>query len=193
MLKLLDRCSTKIIIAVIMFSSLTSCAGIDPEEADYSDDYLAALQTQTGTTADDPSALLVFIDAMSDLKREDSADRLKNAYAESLYFNDTVHTYDNRDQLIEYLLETANRVESINVEIQDVATNNNDYYVRWVMRMRFEVSGDMVESTSIGMSHIRLDDDGKVCLHQDYWDGVNGLYRHIPVVGYLIRKVQSKM
>ena len=193
MLKHSDHKALKFTVIVVTSLSVASCAGVDTNEANYSDDYINALESYQGTPTSGPIALATFIDAISDLKHEDSATRLENAYAETLYFNDTIHTYTDRDLLIEYLLKTAERVESIDVEVHDIASNNNDYYIRWVMKMRFEISNDMIDSTSIGMSHIRVNEQGKVVLHQDYWDGVQGLYRHIPVVGYLLGKVQAKM
>jgi hypothetical protein len=119
--------------------------------------------------------------------------RLERAYAPELYFNDTVHTYRSRDEVVAYMLRTADNVESITVEVVDVAVRGNEYYLRWIMNMRFEMSGDTVDSKSVGMTHVRTDGSGQVVIHQDFWDGVEGVYQYIPFVGYMIGKVQSRM
>ena len=77
--------------------------------------------------------------------------------------------------------------------MNDVAARDNNYYLRWVMSMRFKMGGDTVESKSIGMSHIRTDAAGQVVIHQDYWDGIEGVYQYIPFVGYMIGKIQARM
>ena len=171
---------------------LAGCSGKELH-VDYTDDYLKALIDTPGVKAQDRAAIENFILAMSDLKHAESKARLEQAYAPELYFNDTVHTYRTRADVVAYMLKTADMVESLKVEVQDVAVKNNDYYLRWIMTMRFEISGDMIDSKSIGMTHIRTDSNGEVVIHQDYWDAVEGLYQYIPLVGYMIGKVQSRM
>jgi hypothetical protein len=186
----MHRQSVTLITLIALITA--GCTGVKLHK-DYTDDYLNALTGIQGATARDRATIENFILAMSDLKHPDAKARLERAYAEELYFNDTVHTFRTRADVVAYMLKTADNVESIIVDIDDVATKGNDYYLRWVMTMRFKVSGDMVDSKSIGMTHIRTDETGRVVIHQDYWDGIEGLYQHIPVVGYFIGKVQNRM
>jgi hypothetical protein len=51
--------------------------------------------------------------------------------------------------------------------------------------------GETVQS--IGMSHIRFNSAGQVVLHQDYWDSGSNLFEHIPVVGWLIRRIKARL
>jgi hypothetical protein len=182
-------------VALVCLAAALLLAGCSGKElhVDYTDDYLKALIDIPGVKAQDRAAIENFILAMSDLKHADSKARLEKAYAPELYFNDTVHTMRTRADVVAYMLKTADKVESLEVEVQDVAVKDNDYYLRWVMTMRFEMSGDMIDSKSIGMSHIRTDNNGQVVIHQDYWDGIEGLYQYIPFVGYMVGKVQSNM
>lgn len=179
----------------LLAAAVLLCAGCTGKElhVDYTDDYLKALTEIPGVPARDRAAIENFILAMSDLKHAESKARLERAYAPELYFNDTVHTYRTRDEVVAYMLRTADNVESIRVEVIDVAVKDNNYYLRWIMTMRFEMGGDPVDSKSVGMSHIRTDENGRVVIHQDFWDGVEGVYQYIPFVGYMIGKVQSRM
>jgi limonene-1,2-epoxide hydrolase len=172
-----------------------ACAGCTGRKlhVDYTDDYLNALDEIPGVAARDRGAIGDFILAMSDLKHPESKARLERAYAPALYFNDTVHTYRTRDEVVAYMLRTADNVESIHVDVIDVAAKGNDYYLRWIMTMRFAMMGDTVDSKSVGMTHVRTDASGRVVIHQDFWDGVEGVYQYIPFVGYMIGKVQSRM
>jgi hypothetical protein len=44
---------------------------------------------------------------------------------------------------------------------------------------------------SMGMSHMRLNTEGKVVFHQDYWDPTDVIYTRIPVANWLIKKVKD--
>lgn len=134
-----------------------------------------------------------FIQAHADLKAPDMAQRIEAAYSESLYFNDTLKTLTSRDSLVDYLKQTAERVDYNRVQIQEIIQSGDNYYVRWTMQTGFTVFGRSVETDSIGMSHIRLDDQGKINFHQDFWDNTEGLFRHLPVVGYLIGKTKQRL
>ena len=68
-----------------------------------------------------------------------------------------------------------------------------DYYFRWEMNLQFKKLRKGVLNRSQGMSHIRFDAEGRVVLHQDFWDSATGLFDHVPVVGRLIRAVRSRV
>lgn len=186
-----QRAALPLISAAAMFLS-AGCTGKELH-VDYTEDYLKALVDIRGVQARDRAAIDNFILAMSDLKHAEARARLEKAYAPELYFNDTVHTYRKQADVVAYMLKTADKVETLKVEVNDVAVKDHDYYLRWVMTMRFEMGGKTIDSKSIGMSHIRTDGNGQVVIHQDYWDAVEGLYQYIPLVGYMIGKVQSNM
>ncbi|NVJ66794.1 MAG: nuclear transport factor 2 family protein [Gammaproteobacteria bacterium] len=134
-----------------------------------------------------------FLSLFGDFKRSTTEDVIRSLYAEEFYFNDTFKTFRNRDELSEYLQETANNVDLTTVDILDVSKSETDYYLRWVMHMKFTAKGKEVDSRSIGMTQIRFNDEGKVILHQDYWDGAEGFYQHLPIVGYIVTKIKSSL
>ena len=45
----------------------------------------------------------------------------------------------------------------------------------------------------MGISRIRINPTGQVILHQDYWDSGGNLFEHIPVVGWLIRRIKARL
>jgi len=42
-------------------------------------------------------------------------------------------------------------------------------------------------------SHIRFNAAGQVVFHQDYCDSGGNLFEHIPVVGWLIRRIKARL
>ncbi len=134
-----------------------------------------------------------FLSLFGDFKKGTTEEVINQLYAEKFYFNDTFKTFQSREELSVYLKETASMVELTTVDILDVSKSETDYYLRWVMHMKFTAKGREVDSKSIGMTQIRFNAEGKVILHQDYWDGAEGFYQHLPIVGYIVTKIKSSL
>ena len=117
-------------------------------------------------------------------------DQLNETYAENIFFNDTLVTLHKRRELLKYLEHTQKQLDSMSFEMLDVKENNNDVFVRWTMHTRFTVMGQSCNIQSIGMSHLRFNNEGKIILHQDYWDSMQGFYQHIPIIGGVLQWIK---
>ncbi len=117
--------------------------------------------------------------------------RVKDAYAETFYFNDTLVTLSTRKELTAYLVKSGERTNYIRTRILDVARSGDDVYVRWQLEMSFDVMGSARTSNTVGMTHLRFNEHGKIVLHQDFWDSAGGFYQTLPVVGRLISWVRN--
>lgn len=119
---------------------------------------------------------------------------LDATYAPDAWFNDTLKTVRGREALREYLKHSAEAVESCTVVVDDVVrTAANDYQARWTMTIRFKRFKKGQDTVTIGISLLRFDAEGLVALHQDFWDSTQGLFEHIPVVGWLIGKIKKRL
>jgi hypothetical protein len=47
--------------------------------------------------------------------------------------------------------------------------------------------------TSVGVSQIRFDREGKVAFHQDFWDSGKNFYAHLPVIGGAVGYVGKRL
>ncbi|NVK21762.1 MAG: nuclear transport factor 2 family protein [Kangiellaceae bacterium] len=156
------------------------------------DNYLDVIESIDNTKEiSDPAKR--FTSLFGDLKKGANENTIKQLYAADFYFNDTFKTIKNIDELVSYMEETSKAVDVTTVDILDVSKSQTDYYLRWVMHMQFTAKGKKVDSRSIGVTQIRFNEQGKVILHQDYWDGAEGFYQHLPFVGYIIRKVRDSL
>jgi hypothetical protein len=160
-------------------------------------DALASLRARGSGPAPDSAGakagIARFRELFSDLTEESIRAQLREVYAAEVYFNDTLKEIRGVDALEAYMLESARAVESCRVLVDDVASSEGNFYLRWRMEIRFRRFKRGVPTRSIGVSHLRLDDDGRVALHQDFWDAASGLFEHVPVLGYGIRAIKSRL
>lgn len=146
------------------------------------------------TSAAEQDALQRFARFFASFESERLSRLLADTYAADVYFNDTLKTIRGRDALGHYLAESAEAVEQCKVEILDsTRTASGEYFVRWKMMIRFKKLRRGVDTWSIGASHLRFDDQGKVVYQQDYWNAADGIFQHIPVLGWMIRKIKQRL
>ncbi len=126
---------------------------------------------------------------------EDRVERLvPETYAEDVYFNDTLKAVRGRSKLAHYLAESAAAVEDCRVDIVSTTpVQPGECLVRWKMMIRFKRFRRGEDTWSIGMSHLRFDADGRVIYHQDYWNAADGLFQHVPVLGWMIRAIKRRL
>ncbi len=155
--------------------------------------YEQAMRAFPGSTVAIDAGIERFKAAFRDLTDPGLAEKIHASYAEALYFNDTLHTFQRRDDLAAYLARTGSNLSESSVAVHQVVTDGADVYVRWTMEFRTRAVGRSIHSRSIGISHLRFDDTGQVVLHQDFWDSGHGLYAHLPWVGFAVRRARSAL
>lgn len=192
--------SQRFILSVTLTSALllAGCTSSGPQIAAERaktavDAYLEALQTHPGATQAIDEGLVQFEMAYADLTAPDLGNAIDEIYADTLFFNDTVHTFTNRETLKAYMTQTGANLNRSEVEIHQVLRDGPDVFVRWTMFFQVGDGDDAIRSTSIGISHLRFNADGQVVVHQDYWDSASALYSHLPIVGFVLRAAQDRL
>lgn len=143
---------------------------------------------------EEKAAIARFQRFFADFSPNKIASLLEQTYSSDVWFNDTLKTIRGTAQLREYLRHSAEAVESCTVEVHETLNNNlGDYYVRWTMSIRFKKFKRGQTTQTIGISHLRFNEQGLVCLHQDYWDSTAGIFEHIPVLGWMIGKIKARL
>jgi hypothetical protein len=117
--------------------------------------------------------------------------QLAETYAEKIYFNDTLVTIHDRQNLLKYMKHTQHQLDSIKFEVLGVHDSGNDSYVRWLMQTKFKAIGQAIDIQSIGITHLRFNADNKIIVHQDYWDSMQGFYEHLPLIGGVLRWIKN--
>jgi hypothetical protein len=180
--------------AGLLLTVTAACAGNGaPMDQRTVEAYHEALNHHPGHTVAIDQGVATFRRTFADLTREDLAQRIADLYAEEFYFNDTVHIARERSELVDYMARTGGSLEQNRVDVHQVIRDGADVYVRWEMTFVTRAAGKRVESHSIGMTHLRFDESGRIILHQDFWDSGSALYAHLPVVGFFVRRAQGAM
>lgn len=119
---------------------------------------------------------------------------LPATYAPDVYFNDTLKAIRGSTDLAHYLAESAAAVEACRVVIEDRTRNEHgEYLLRWRMMIRFKRLRRGIDTWTVGVSHLRFAQDGRVAYHQDYWNAADGIYEHVPLLGTLIRAIKRRL
>lgn len=137
------------------------------------------------------AAIARFREFFENVTPESICQKAPGLYAEDVWFNDTLKTLRGRAAVEAYFLKTMDHVDGFRTVVDDVAASGGNYYVRWTMEIRFKGAKEPVRT--IGVSLLRFDREGRVVLHQDFWDPAAGFYEHLPVLGGVLRWIKSKI
>ena len=130
---------------------------------------------------------------ITDLSTSSVKASVREVYAPELFFNDTLKTIRDVDSLEKYFISSNDAMASYALKIERADSTPEGVYVRWRMDVVFRRFQKGKVQSSIGVSHIRFDKDGRVVYHQDYWDSGSNLYEKIPVLGAGIRAVKRRL
>lgn len=177
---------------------LTSCASPRPHLHTMRDiqAYHQALTTLPGAnpppgSPEDQRNIQNFARFFGNLTEDNARILTRQTYAPTLFFHDTFKTITSLDQLEHYFIETARNTDSVTARIDDVARSGPDYYIRWTMDIRLKKFQRGRTLRSVGITHLRFDEQGRILLHHDYWDSAAGFYQYVPLLGPGIRWIRS--
>ena len=182
----------------IMAIGTTALTGCTSSSKDRSPDWsrnTAAVQM----TADLPSmdkateelALKRFSDFYLDYSAEAIEEGVRGLYADEAWFGDPFHIVEGIDEIEHYFLVMAEPVESCTFTVDSIQRSGIDYYARWTMELESKAAkGERIRT--IGISHVRFNEGGKVVFQQDYWDS-SAMLDRLPIVGYWTRLVKDRI
>jgi hypothetical protein len=182
-------------LATLFISFMTGCASDKNPNApaDFTAQALAATASLKNTNVD-ASVIERFKTFNGDFSSNNITAHTKEVYAADLYFRDPFKMYHTETEFEAYLLRESAAVGLYQMDWQDVANHDGDYYFRWVMTLKLKRDGkNDPPSLNNGISHVRFGPDGKVIFHEDYFDAATFLYEKVPVLGGGIRFIKKRL
>jgi hypothetical protein len=197
-MRFVQKIGVPLAAALVFGCSFPGCAShssrmkIDPVDA-----YAQAQKTKLGAdfpvgSAAEKAAVARFQNFFGHLTEENARSLTRETYAEDVFFFDTLKEINGLEALEEYFVETARNTDSVRAEVVDWARSGQDFYVRWTMDIQLKKFRRGETLRSVGMTHLRFNQEGKIILHHDFWDSTRGFYQHVPVLGGVLRWIQSK-
>ncbi|UCF67042.1 MAG: nuclear transport factor 2 family protein [Acidobacteriota bacterium] len=150
-------------------------------------------KTLSPGSPEEKAALERVFDLFSELTEERIRSKVRDVYAAQAYFHDTLKEVHGVGAIEEYLVDSARAVNHCTVRFTDVGRSEGEYYLRWEMEIEFKKLKRGQVCRSIGMTHMRFDEQGMVVLHQDYWDAASGVFEHVPLLGSMIRAIKNRL
>ncbi|MFK7849903.1 MAG: nuclear transport factor 2 family protein [Akkermansiaceae bacterium] len=187
-----------ILLAALVVAILIPACAPNPNTSARVDEYKSILsETKTSSTASSTADSKSAIGAFSNyLKKIDDKDYIEKnthkVYAKDAYLNDTLVTHRGPEEIKKYFLATADTMEQYELTIDDTASSGSEHYVRWTMIFTAPKLNGGKPIHSVGMSHVRLNQQGQVTMHQDFWDSGMNIYGQIPVLGGAIETIRLR-
>lgn len=177
-------------LTAVTLIGLAACSQAPREP--YADAYQNALGRYPGTSPVTPAMTDRFVRFFSHDGAGDDTPDPADLYGEPLYFSDTLITTENREQAVAHLRRMHSGTEQITVSVMDTQIDGADVYLVWHMHATFKPLTRAVQSRTVGVTHLRFGPDERIIFQQDFWDSAEGLYRHLPLLGFLIDTVQER-
>jgi steroid Delta-isomerase len=123
--------------------------------------------------------------AFEQLQRDDVA-RLSGLYAADARFKDPFNEVQGVGAIQAIFAHMFVALNEPRFVVHDIICQGDQCFLSWDFIFRFKrFSTDL--QTVRGSSHLKLNAQGQITLHRDYWDAAEELYEKLPVVGSVMR------
>lgn len=137
-------------------------------------------------------ALVAFFETL----RPETLDNFPMHYADNAYFKDPFNEVRGVsairrifDHMFSAIVDPRFVVEARILGAETGGATAASAVLVWTLFYR---SG-RVEQAIRGATHLKFDADGKVAWHRDYWDAAEELYAKLPLLGWLMRRLQRAL
>ena len=118
---------------------------------------------------------------------------LADLYATNVEFIDPVHHMLGLDQLQQYFSHAYARLSSCRFMATAKIANQDQGCLSWVMTFTHEAIGNGKSISVHGCSVVHWNSEGKISYHRDYYDLNEMVLEHIPLLGWVTKKIKQKM
>ena len=171
---------------------VAGCASSPANLQSYPAAYRVALNDFPGSADVPTETISAFTEFLSELGSKKTGVRAGQLYASELHFSDALMMTRDHDRVVEHFQGLVDAGTTVQVEILQTLISEADVYLIWSMQAEFTPVRQSVVSYTIGVTHLRFNEAGRVVLHQDFWDTGLGFYQHIPVLGRVVKSINRR-
>ena len=155
--------------------------------------YRAALVETEASAPVRNEDLELFIKFLEGIGTPGSARAASELYSENIHFSDALILTEDKQVIVKHFSDLEAAGNQVKVTMHQKLISGNDVFLVWSMEARFTPIRTERISDSLGVTHLRFDENGRVILHQDFWDSTEGFFRHIPVLGSVVNSVKRRV
>ena len=119
--------------------------------------------------------------------------RLSEVYADEVIFIDPAHRIEGLAALSDYFAALYQRLAYCRFVITSQQQQGRQAWLGWTMTFSHPRLRGGKPVTVEGATRLELDEEGKVCLHRDYFDLGAMLYEQLPLLGPLVRAIKGRL
>jgi steroid delta-isomerase len=124
--------------------------------------------------------------------RPDNLEQLSSVMTDDIHFVDPFNDVRGLEAVIKIFRHMFSSLEDPRFTVTHAAMSDGQLprgLIRWELNSVLKGQPYHI----VGMSEIGFAADGRVCLHIDHWDAAAQFYARLPVVGWLLRKIRSRL
>ena len=121
-----------------------------------------------------------------------SVSQIDHYYAATAYFKDPFNEVRGVAAIKQIFAHMYVALDNPHFVVTDCVLQGDQCFLVWDFKFRFKRFDTQKDQVVRGTSHLRLDADGKISYHRDYWDAAEELYEKLPVVGSLMRWLKKR-
>lgn len=119
--------------------------------------------------------------------------RLSEVYADEVIFIDPAHRIEGLAALSDYFAALYQRLAYCRFAITSQQQQGRQAWLGWTMTFSHLRLRGGKPVTVEGATRLEFDEEGKVCLHRDYFDLGAMLYEQLPLLGPLVRAIKGRL
>ena len=116
----------------------------------------------------------------------DNVSELLSFYAEDASFKDPFQEVLGRDEIKQIFLKMFDQLNNPRFKVKELHNQQNQVSLLWEFHFEFK-RWNHAPQMILGVSWLKLNDDGLIKRHHDFWDPAEGIYEKLPIIGSLMR------
>ncbi|MBU1621092.1 MAG: nuclear transport factor 2 family protein [Gammaproteobacteria bacterium] len=124
---------------------------------------------------------------------QNNLNSLHHLYAANVEFIDPVHHMLGLEQLQQYFSHAYARLSSCHFVATSKIANESQGCLSWIMTFTHDAIGNGKAISVHGCSVVHWNSEGKIAYHRDYYDLNEMVLEHIPLLGWVTKKIKQKM
>jgi steroid Delta-isomerase len=122
----------------------------------------------------------------------DAVGRIDALYAPDAFFKDPFNEVRGVPAIRRIFEHMFEQVDGPRFSVRDRVVQGDAAFLVWDFDFAFRRPLPPGPRRIRGCSHLRLDADGRIAFHRDYWDAAEELYEQLPAIGTLMRWMRRR-